>query len=64
MPTLHLLCSEKLEAEEKPERGSDVPEEKDGRSRRSLAAAVAAVAARGDSALLQLRSTRLVVSVS
>ena len=62
MPTLHLLCSEKLEAEEKPERGSDVPEEKDGRSRRSLAAA--AVAARGDSALLQLRSTRLVVSVS
>ena len=63
MPTLHLLCSEKLEAEEKPERGSDVPEEKDGRSRRSLAAA-AAVAARGDLALLQLRSTRLVVSVS
>lgn len=63
MPTLHLLCSEKLEAEEKPERGSDVPEEKDGRSRRSLAAA-ATVAARGDSALLQLRSTRLVVSVS
>lgn len=63
MPTLHLLCSEKLEAEEKPERGSDVPEEKDGRSRRSLAAA-AAFAARGDSALLQLRSTRLVVSVS
>ena len=62
MPTLHLLCSEKLEAEEKPERGSDVPEEKDGRSRRSLAAV--AVAARGDSALLQLRSTRLVVSVS
>ena len=51
MPTLHLLCSEKLEAEEKPERGSDVPEEKDGRSRRSLAAA-ATVAARGDSALL------------
>jgi hypothetical protein len=34
VPTLHLLCSEKLEAEEKPERGSDVPEEKDGRSRR------------------------------
>ena len=45
MPTLHLLCSEKLEAEEKPERGSDVPEEKDGRSRRHLAVAAAVAAA-------------------